>query len=428
MTKKPIISHASWAVIAAATFLLGWTLKPVSSDSDVSISDRSVMAGEADDPLRISGKDSANQKATETSKEDTAVPASTSLGTGDFKALAERSVRGADPIERRLAFSEILKALTPENALEIREQLVAFGLSGDAWNDFNYSWGMMAGQEAVLFAEQSEESDLSSTLTGWAAANPTAAMAFLDNLPEGMRDDRARLSYSVVNGIADSDPKAAADLVLRLAEEGQKGTDKLISMVAGKALRSVGFDQAKVWSESLPDGSIRNAAMSRIAYSNVGKDPEGTAKWVESFAEEGFAFRVISSVGTNWARRDPQAATSWLENLPESRGQAAGMRAVFGDWEDRDPLAATQYLAKMPKSPLRDSAISGFSKGYARQDPEAAIAWASDIGNAKLREETLTYAAQTFLRVDPVPALDWLEASGLPADTQRKILQASRRR
>ena len=429
MTKKSIFSHTCWAAVAIGTFFLGSALKPALTDGRVSNSNGNSASPESEETLRAAGIDPASPNAPEQSEANSDLPATvTSLTSGDFKVLAEQSVRGADPIARRLAFSELLKALTPDNAMEIREQLVAFGAGGDAWRDFNYSWGAMAGQDAVNFAEASEEDDFAATMTGWASANPSAAISFLDNLPEDKQDDRYRIAQSVVSGIADRNPRAASDLIVRLAEEGQKGTDKLISMVAGKALRAGGFDKATAWSESLPDGALKVAAMSRVAYENVRKDPESTAMWVENFAREEFAGRVVSSVGSSWGRRDPNAAVSWLENLPESRGQVAGLSSVFGDWEDSDPLAATQYLAKMPQSAQRDSAISGFSKGYARQDPEAAIAWASDIGNPKLREETLTYAAQSYLRNDPIPALDWLEASGLPADTQRRILQSKRRR
>jgi hypothetical protein len=349
----------------------------------------------------------------------------TASGAG-LDALAAQAVNDPNPIARRLAFSRLLEAMTVANAGEIREHLVALGAGGDEWRDFNYSWGALAGIDAFNHAAASEEEDLAATLTGWAAARPDEAIAMLDNLPEGLRDQRDQLAASVVAGLADTDRSLATDLVLRLAGEGNERAGGLMEIVAGETLRAEGPQAAAAWSATLPDGPLKGAAMNRIADSFARRDPEAAAGWIESMAGQDYAAGAVARVGGQWAQRDPVAAVGWLEALPAGGGQSAGLRNAFGDWEDRDPAAATQYLTSMPRSSQRDSSISGFSQGYAWQNPEVAIAWANDISDATLRMETLTRVGEAYYRRNPDSARAWLESSNLPPEAQQRILNPRR--
>jgi hypothetical protein len=428
MKRKTTITHGCWAMAALAAFWIGSSLNPPASprNSTGDGGGRPVLSAlvskgssAAASPLR-GGADLASQISGDL------ISGRRPAGAADFEALARQSVRDPNPIRRRLAFGRLLEALTPENALEIREQLVASGAGGEEWRDFNYSWGAMAGVEAVNFAVSSKEPDLDAALAGWASANPDGAIAFLDDLPEGMRENRGRFAESVVSGLANRDTNSATDLAIKLAGDGGVQGEKLMGLIAGKALRHSGIEDSAAWSESLPDGPLKAAAMDVIAGEYVKRDPEAAAQWVSGFADQDYAAGVIEEVGDGLAKRDPVAAASWLENLPEGRGQVVGLSSVFGDWEDRDPVAASEYLLSMPESALRDSAISGFSRGYAWQDPQAAIAWAEDIGDPALRESTLTRAGQAFLRRDPESARAWLPNSGLSPEAQRAVLDRER--
>ncbi len=281
--------------------------------------------------------------------------------------------------------------------------------------------GALAGKDAFAAASESKEEDLNATMTGWASANPVEAMAMLDNLPESLNGQRQQLLEAVVSGLADTDRGLATDMVLRLSGEGNGRAARMMGIVAGETLRAEGPEAAARWSETLPEGSLKGAAMDRVARDFARKDPEAAASWVEAFAENDYAAGAISRVGGQWGRQDPEAAVGWLEGISEGRGQQEGLRTVFGDWEDTNPAKAGEYLTAMPRSDKRDAAISGFSSGYAWQDPQMAIAWAGDISEPNLRQQSLTRAGQIYFRRDPEGARTWLETSGLPAETQAKI-------
>ena len=431
--KKMLIIHGCWTVAVFAAFTLG--LRMVGPQSAGFSEGKSASNAFRSTALsQESGRDARTTRSGLRPEEDGTVSkledlfGSIASASKSLDLLAEQALRDPNPITRRLAFSRLLEALTPENAEAIRSKLVSLGADGEQWRDFHYSWGAMSGQAAFDHAAASDEPDLAATMTGWAAANPTEALAMLDRLPPEMQGQRDELTASIVAGLANRDPNTATDLVLRLGQEGNGRAGNLMEIVANQTLRSQGPEQASQWAELLPDGPLKGTAMARIAESYARKDPLAAAEWAQRFADKDYATRTIEQIGGRWAQSDPVAAVGWLENLPSGGGQTAGLRNAFSDWEDTDPAAAGAYLLGMPQSEKRDSAISGFATGYAWQNPQLAIAWAQDIQDPSLRQSSLTSAARAFFRRDPDGARAWLETSGLPAETRQQIADANNRR
>lgn len=429
--KKTLILHACWAIAALAAFGLG---SKSGSSSATTTPDETATSGKS--RLSSSSGTTADRLSSRLDKRGGGNAENSALGrlfgatasADNLDALFAQALRDPNPITRRLAFSKLLEAMTPENASAMREQLVALGAEPDQWRDFHYAWGALDGQAAFDHAANSPEPDLNATMTGWAAANPAAALALLDNLPEALQGQRDELNASVVAGLTANNRSLATDLVLRLGQEGNGRAGNLMEIVANETLRAEGPEAASRWSESLPDGPLKSTAMGRVADAYVRKDPEAAARWAGGLAGESYAARAIEQIGGRWAQSNPVAAVGWLESLPAGNGQTAGLRNAFGDWEDRDPVAAGEYLKAMPQSPQRDSSISGFATGYAWQNPQVAVAWAQEISDPALRESSLTWAGQVFYQRDPKAAVEWLGTSGLSAEAQQRVLQPERRR
>jgi hypothetical protein len=431
---KPTLKiHGPWAAAVLVSFGLGWQ---ASRPANPNPSAESAATLEPPRESREAGREAA-ESANRREKRAADPAENSALGRlfglvatadGDLEPLLNQALRDPNPIMRRLAFAKLLESMTPENASGIREQLVAIGTAPDQWRDFHYAWGALDGKAAFESASNSPELDLAATMTGWAAANPAAALALLDNLPAALQGQREELVASVVEGLADNNRALATDYVLQLARDGNGQAANLIGIVTDETLRAEGPEAASRWSETLPAGPLKGNAMVRVANAYVRANPEAAARWVAGFANEDYAASAIEQTGEGWARTDPLAAVGWLETLPPGNGQAAGLRAAFGDWEDSDPAAASQYLSKMPLSPQRDSSISGFATGYAWQNPQLAIQWAQQITDPALRESSLTQAGRAFYRRDPNGALAWMENSGLPETARQQMLQSDRRR
>lgn len=432
---KSLIVNIGWLLAVAAAFIVGMTRGTAEARRETAAADanganflRNGELSEADALADRSKRRSALANSDRKKSEIENLFGSVASSAAGLEALVNQSLKDPNPLNRRLAFARLLESLTPENAEAVRTQLVSLGAEGDQWRDFCYAWGALSGKAAIDLAKNSPERDLADTMTGWAAANPTEAMALLQNLPEEMKDQRDELTASVIAGIAHKDRSMATDMIAKLAAEGNGRANQLMDIVARQALRTDGPEAAAMWADSLPNGTLKGAAMDRIAEAYSRKDPVAAANWAQSQAAEPYASRTIEQIGRRWAEQDPVSAVGWLENLPAGNGQISGLRSAFGDWEDSDPVAASKHLMAMPQSPQRDSAISGFSMGYAWQNPQAAITWAQDISDPALRQTTLTRAGEAYLRTDPAAGQAWLQTSGLPAETQQQILNSANRR
>ena len=425
--------HGLWAAAALISFGIGWKInRPAAPGA----AEESTAASKSLRESRTVGSDAAGagtrrEKRPSDPSESSALArlfGAISSADGDFETLLNQALRDPNPVMRRLAFSKLLESMTPENAAGMRRQLVALGAAPDQWRDFHYAWGALDGKAAYESASTSPERDLAATMTGWAAANPAAALALLENLPAALQGQREELVASVVEGLADNNRALATDYVLQLAREGNGQAANLIGIVTNETLRAEGPEAASRWSETLPAGPLKANAMGQVASAYVRANPEAAARWVSGFASEEYAASAIEQTGRGWARDNPVAAVGWLETLPASSGQSAGLRSAFGDWEDSDPAAAGEYLTRMPLSPQRDSSISGFATGYAWQNPQLAIQWAQEIRDPALRESSLTQAGRAFYRRDPNGALAWMETSGLPDAARQEMLRSDRRR
>ncbi len=426
--------HLVWLIVTFSAFVVGSKQRSASNASDQSNSSispgRSSLTADASSPESIASMQRRKREGAATEQEKANLLAQ-SLGTNlnvSLDSLAILALRDPSHVTRRIAFARLLESMTPENAEKIRQQMTEMGADNEQWRDFQYSLGAVIGKAAFDDPENNKrEGALAAILSGWAAAKPQEALAMWENLPKELEDKRDELTRGLVNGLADTDRTMATALVLRLQDQGFKDTAGLMSMVATETLRADGAEAASIWSDQLPDGAIKGAAMNRIANEFARSNPEAAAKWVSRYADQDFAASAIERVTRPWTEKNPEAAVSWLESLPAGRGQNTGLQTAFNDWEDRDPAAATKYLSSMPNSPQRDTSISGFTSGYAWQNPQMAIQWAGSISDPKMRQRSLTQAGQIYFRQNPAEATKWLQTSGLSPEIQQQITNPPRR-
>lgn len=425
--------HIIWLLVSLAAFLTGSRQRPafgITGDSGTRAS-TSVFASESstssDSPSSQQRRRSTNNVSTEEKTSALALQLGANLNVS-LESLAILALRDPSHVTRRLAFARLLESMTPENAHQVRQQMTEMGADREQWRDFQYSLGAMVGKSAFEDPENNKrDGALAEILSGWAAAQPQQALAMWENLPKELEGKRDELTRGLIGGLADTNRPMATALILRLQDQGYKDTPRLMEMVATETLRADGAEAASIWSDQLPDGAMKGAAMNRIAGEYARKNPEAAAQWVTRYADQDFAASTIERVTRPWTEQNPAAAVGWLESLPAGRGQNVGLQTAFNDWEDRDPAAATKYLSSMPNSPQRDTSISGFTSGYAWQNPQMAIQWAGSISDPKLRQRSLTQAGQIFFRQNPSEATKWLQGSGLAPAIQIQIMNPPQR-
>jgi hypothetical protein len=424
--------HLVWLIVALSAFLMGSKQRASSNSSHETTSSASTASTTADS-LSAESLASIQRRKREGNLSDAEKTnlLAQSLGTNlnvSLDSLAILALRDPSHVTRRIAFARLLESMTPENAEKIRQQMTEMGANGEQWRDFQYSMGAILGKAAFDDPENNKrDGALAEILSGWAAAKPQEALALWENLPKELEDKRDELARGLVNGLADTDRTMATALVLRLQDQGYKETAGLMAMVATETMRADGPEAASIWSDQLPDGAMKGAAINRIAGEFASSNPEAAASWIARYADQDYAASAVERVTRPLTEKNPEAAVSWLESLPAGRSQNAGLQTAFNDWEDRDPAAATKYLSSMPNSPQRDTSISGFTSGYAWQNPQMALQWAGSITDPKLRQRSVTQAGQIYFRQNPAEATKWLQTSGLPPEVQQQISNPPRR-
>jgi|GEM_PF-281177 len=449
---KTMRLHLIWGIAATAAFGVGYFVLPSSSEKGrVSIPRNGERAGSKSglederEGSRIKRGEMAGVGLGAGAKEgiSSILSQKVVLSESEITNLGETFRGSSDPVAKRLAFSKLLQGLTAENALLIREEIEGQDHRSAEFQEFHYAWGAVAGVDAIMFGIDTEEDDMKPALAGWAGVNPGDAMAWIEGLD--MENDsrfdpllkdrkleinglRHHLVSGIVEGLADTDPRQAAEFVERMVDSGQAHPGQM-HIVTGEVLRAAENPlEASIWADGLPEGRMRNEALGRVADHFAGRDPAGTAQWAEGFVSEPGMERVFWEVGANWAGRDPEAALNWASNLPAGENRQVGMRGSLNSWARRDPTAAGEYLQDMPASPMRDAAVAGYSTHVVWEDPTAAMSWAESIDAPEQRQEVMVEVARSWRRKGGQGLAEWLSGSGLSVDVQESIMSSRDRR
>jgi len=398
---KQLLTHLGWALVAAIAFIFGSEFvtedKPSLNESKdtSSVSTHSSPTSNSSDS-RTSSRKRLIEKEGESSRQ--------ALSTADFSTLGERMRAAKGPIERRLAFAEILKQLTPENAEQLREYIAHLPPSSQEYRDFHYAWGSMAGKDAVVFGIGTEGDDMGPAIAGWANASPLDAMTWLAGLD--MESDPAyrelldnphltvegltsHFSRALVSGLVDIDPNLATSFVLDNFDPNDRTAHQMMHSIVGAQFQTGDPTNATNWIESIPESPLKNTTMHRVA--------------------------------GHIAHHDPQQALTWLQGTPDNESRSHGIGATLHTWAGKSPEKAAEYISSMPQSSDKDAARYGYATRVVHDDPLTAIEWASSIDDPESRTSALIHTGTVYFRKEPGAAKEWLNTSNLPQEAVRKI-------
>lgn len=385
--KKNVVIHLIWALVAGITFVLGSKFVSESSNDEngdaknsrTHLSSRQQSSAD-DDSRKLSSRGKSSRSTSGSS-------ANTLLTESDINALGETFKKGG-LVERRLAFAEMLKNLTPENARLMREQIAHLSQDSPEFREFHYAWGAIAGEDAILNGKDTPKRDMAASLAGWASKDPDAALAYFNSLSPEQQSDGALMKWGAVYGLADHDPELATQFALQRMEGGDKDAYKMIQLTADAILREGDIDQAAEWSTSLPTGPLQVTAVTRVAKEMADGNPADAYQWTNSLPEGSSKYKALGATFEKWAAHDADEGARQLANLPEKQ---------------------------------RPAATYGFASRLAYIDPEAGIEWANTITVEKTRVNALIDTGRTFYKKDREGALNWLPNSGLTPEQQQRI-------
>lgn len=432
LTRKHLL--AGWIVLPAIAFTLGWYLRPVpqSAGEKGTAESRKASRSGPGAGASVSGREGrhSHKKSGLASlgvEAGSIVGSATPLSSQDILQLGEKFRGTLDPIARRAAFEQLIRGMTVENALEIREQVAHLNHEDPAFRDFHYAWGKIGGVDAIMNGSKTDKPDMAATMAGWASAHPDKAKAWFNTLADHAKEGesnfatKAYLKHGLIQGLSDTDPRMAGSFIVDLMNSGDEDASRLMGMVTGKLLRTERPQDVALWAESLPEGHVREGTLGHIARDFTRRDPQAAAEWGAPYAATDEGFRVINQIGATLASQNPQSAINWLDTLPAGKGKAWGLGGAFYSWAAKSPEEAGNYIKDMPASPDRDSAISGFAIRIAHEDPHMGIEWANSASSPQARQEALVNTGRIFYNRNREAAQEWLSNSGLSPEAQQRI-------
>lgn len=396
--KKSHLVHIFWAIIAITAFAIG------SNNSTSHASGESTNAEKQNAPgsslsNRSDRSNPSRSGKTRSISRDREMTMADEIGLGKLSESEIRQIgvelkTAKTPLERRELFNQILANLTSENAKLMREQIVHLDSNSSEFRDFHYQWGAIAGEEAVVNGAETRERDMATTLAGWAASDPDAALTYFNSL-EPDAQNGSGMKWGAVYGLIAADPNLAVRFTIDRQQAGDKEASRLMDLVTRQVIKSGNPTEAANWATALPSGEMQDAAIRRVA---------------EEYAED-----------------DPVAALNWANTLPQGNGKNQAMRESFSEWARENPQAAAERLGSMSASSERDSATYGYATRVAWENPTAAIEWANTISNEGTRANALMETGRAYFRKDPEGAKQWLSSSGLNEEQQKRVTSSRRR-
>jgi hypothetical protein len=336
-------------------------------------------------------------------------PRKTAAITTFFKTLAQLDAKTAVDLaltltrrEPRATATSAIKAATPASSLaEVARLLTSVKLEGMQVYATglieNWSWTdpVSTSQFVASHPEIADETGLSLLLSNWAALDPAAAKAWLDQLDASRRDPGVYQGFYF--GWFEQDRPAALSHLIANA-----GDEKLNKAVEGVAyfLFSESPATARAFVLDLPEGHARKTAVSGITTDVTALYLRGSP----SFSAD--------------------AVAKWLFTLPADNWQD-NLGSVVSKWSGEDPAAVDHWLNDMP-IPTRDQVAAEFCLAYDSDDPQRNFAAGLRINDPELRESTFR---EVFKKVGSKKrARELLQRANLPpeqAATLERIMAQS---
>jgi RNA polymerase sigma factor (sigma-70 family) len=268
-----------------------------------------AAAGYASDPAENFARSAAGLTASVSgSGADLASPAGSSSPGGLVHAKEPANVAQeweqvlfiADPLQRSQRLSELLGALTAEDAPHIAEAFEHAKTAGIEFADeqrlFLRGWGKVGGAAAVEYAVNhgGQASDGAvAALGGWATAAPRDARVWLEALPES--NSKETLVYGLLDGWSTSDFQAAAAYAESRPASPAQGSFR--ELLLQRALRAGGIAAAQSWvyriADNAQNGDYKKRAFSGVVQAMLYRDPAAAARWIQNSTARPLSARTL---------------------------------------------------------------------------------------------------------------------------------------
>ena len=188
---------------------------------------------------------------------------------------------------------------------------------------------------------------------------------WLASLPPGKA--RSEAFGRVFSDWARNDPAAAAAAAAQLPEADRNSINSTIASSWGSSGKDI--SAAIQWASSQPDSAnaIQNVVQSM-------RDPKQAIALVNSLGLADNV-DVMRNVVGNWAAQDLTAASAWVRQLPEGKIRDTALSSVANRYVGDAPETAVAWAMAINDPASRTSSLENIVRQWKRYDTKAAEAW-----------------------------------------------------
>jgi hypothetical protein len=276
------------------------------------------------------------------------------------------------------------------------------------------------------------EGGVDAALKALAAKDPKAALQWIKDNPGTASTSAEQARYAAaIAGYAASDPTGALAAINALSDTSPR--DRQLKSAATQALADTltgqgQYSQAADLFNQLPAGPTRTDAYSQLAQRWAESSPQDAATWAAGLTGDP-ALRTSASmqVVKAWAANDPAAAATWasqqdLQNADPNNPNGQLLASAIQNWAGYDLDGPGQFLNQLPASPAKDSSVAIFAMRSSSEDPQGAMQWTSSITNDQTRMRATMGVAMQWMQQDQTGFNAYLGTATNIDDQTKQIL------
>ncbi len=287
-----------------------------------------------------------------------------------------------------LAYGQSLKSRND------RQQAISTALS---------AWARLDPDAALAWVEkqprgQERQNFLSSALQGVAEADPKKAMEKLNNAPFYQQ---RWIRGQIINTLAESDPKAAAELALQHDRSSRYGgyMEGQLGNVLQKWL-SQDADAAAAWFQAQPESVRKKRSVIQSLQNLAWQDPGAAMRLMEFIPPGQQREDTLGNVLNAWGNKDLDALRAWTDARTDPRENTLGQIACAQGLMASDPAAAAASLKNVRADERQRYAFQQVFNEYAQREPQAALAMAQSLSDSASRNQAISGALAGWAQLE----------------------------
>lgn len=336
-------------------------------------------------------------------------------------ARLEEIMRGENPIARSRALLAFIDQLPPGDFESAIAHFRSLGITESRSGEYALLLTAWAGADPLLalaYAQKNTSTPFASDtiLTAWASADPEAAIRWATENHKG--DGANPYLVGIIRSLAETDPARATELLASMPRSTERGS--ALDFLLPHLLQN-GRESTREWIEEIPDDSLRNGAMMRVAEKFAEDDPAGTVAWL--IANPGEASnRRLDNVFSTWAKTDQAAALSSLESLPSGNLRSGALRGVVSGLAVEKPQEALVLMDRY-QADVNDRVVKNFIWHSFDKDPGTAVEQISRIEKIPERDQMYRRALGAWKERDPAALQTWMERNPVPKSVENFLAE-----